>query len=191
MDNMHFALFSPDWGADEELSLLEGVEIFGFGSWQDISEQVDTKSASQCKSHYIETYLDSATSPLPDPGKAICQQSKVQMPMAPPQQKPKPGDRRGGPTSAQQKVAGSARTAKPQIQHEAEMIGYSPLRDEFDTEWANDAELLIKDIAFTPEDTPDERELKFQALESYTWKVHERHRRKRFVIEHNKKRRRS
>ena len=36
MDDMHFALFSPDWGADEELLLLEGIEMFGLGNWTEV-----------------------------------------------------------------------------------------------------------------------------------------------------------
>ncbi len=53
-----------DWGADEELLLLEvndvdfqfssskGIEIYGLGNWRDISEHVGTKSAKSCKEHY-------------------------------------------------------------------------------------------------------------------------------------------
>ena len=32
--NMSFSIISQDWGANEELLLLEGIEMLGVGNWR-------------------------------------------------------------------------------------------------------------------------------------------------------------
>ncbi|KAJ6680589.1 TRANSCRIPTIONAL ADAPTER ADA2B [Salix purpurea] len=66
MDNLSFPLFCPDWNTDEEILLLEGIEMYGFGNWTEVSEHVGTKSKSQCIDHYNAVYMDSPCFPLPD-----------------------------------------------------------------------------------------------------------------------------
>ncbi|XP_011010467.1 PREDICTED: transcriptional adapter ADA2a isoform X2 [Populus euphratica] len=66
MDNLSFPLFHPDWNTDEEILLLEGIEMYGFGNWTEVSEHVGTKSKSQCIDHYNAVYMDSPCFPLPD-----------------------------------------------------------------------------------------------------------------------------
>ncbi|PIA28310.1 hypothetical protein AQUCO_07200158v1 [Aquilegia coerulea] len=66
MDNLSFPLISPDWNADEEILLLEAVEMYGLGDWEEIAEHVGTKSKAQCNEHYTSFYLNSPHFPLPD-----------------------------------------------------------------------------------------------------------------------------
>ncbi|KAH3764160.1 transcriptional adaptor 2 [Pelomyxa schiedti] len=181
VDALHFALFSADWGADEELSLLDAIGIYGLGNWADVAEHVDTKTMEQCKAHYIETYLNVPTAPLPDPNRVICGKSKGALMAAAKSKEPRSKD--AGTAPSGKKAKGPARTARQQSQHETETSsGYNALRNEFENEWENEAELVIKDISFTSEDTEEERELKFKALEAYDWKLRERHRRKQFIV---------
>jgi transcriptional adapter 2-alpha len=58
-----------------------------------------------------------------------------------------------------------------------------PLREDFDVEFDNDAELLLADMEILPDDHPSERELKTQILRIYNAKLEEREKRKRFVID--------
>jgi transcriptional adapter 2-alpha len=62
---LNFPLFEPDWGADEELLLLEGIEMYGIGNWSDISDHVGTKTGPQSKEHYFKIYIDIPTTPIP------------------------------------------------------------------------------------------------------------------------------
>ena len=41
IDNMHFPLFSRDWGADEEMLLLEGLEVIYFDSLSYLYRDMD------------------------------------------------------------------------------------------------------------------------------------------------------
>ncbi|KAL5540241.1 hypothetical protein UlMin_044481 [Ulmus minor] len=66
MDNLSFPLLCPDWNADEESLLLEGIEMYGFGNWNEVAEHVGTKSKAQCIDHYNSIYKNSPYFPLPD-----------------------------------------------------------------------------------------------------------------------------
>ncbi|XP_065012596.1 transcriptional adapter ADA2-like isoform X1 [Musa acuminata AAA Group] len=65
MDNLSFPLICPDWNADEEILLLEGIEMYGLGNWTEVAEHVGTKSKAQCIDHYTTSYLNSPCYPLP------------------------------------------------------------------------------------------------------------------------------
>lgn len=66
MDNLSFPLICPEWNADEEILLLEGIEMYGLGNWVEVAEHVGTKSKLQCIDHYTAVYMDSPCFPLPD-----------------------------------------------------------------------------------------------------------------------------
>lgn len=61
-------------------------------------------------------------------------------------------------------------------------MGYWPLRGDFDIEYDNDAELILADMEFRPEDTPEQIELKLQVIEIYNSKLDERIYRKKVII---------
>ncbi|XP_048434428.1 transcriptional adapter ADA2-like [Pyrus x bretschneideri] len=65
MDNLAFPLICPDWNVDEEMLLLEGIEMYGFGNWTEVSEHVGTKTRQQCIDHYKAIYMNSPHFPLP------------------------------------------------------------------------------------------------------------------------------
>ena len=41
VDDLSFPLYDPKWGADEELLLLEGISMFGLGSWGAVADHVN------------------------------------------------------------------------------------------------------------------------------------------------------
>lgn len=65
MELHSYPIFSADWGADEELLLLEGVSLQGIGNWQAIAEHVGTRAKDEIEKHYNEVYVDSPDWPLP------------------------------------------------------------------------------------------------------------------------------
>jgi hypothetical protein len=65
----------------------------------------------------------------------------------------------------------------------SDLPGFLPLREDFDVEHENDAENLLADMEFSPDDHVSERELKLQVIRIYYQKLDERNRRKRFVID--------
>ncbi|OMH81356.1 Transcriptional adapter 2 [Zancudomyces culisetae] len=64
-------------------------------------------------------------------------------------------------------------------------MGYMPGRQEFEVEYENDAEQLIKDLYFGEEDSAEETALKTVIMEIYNNKLERREERKRFLLERN------
>lgn len=67
----------------------------------------------------------------------------------------------------------------------AELAGYMPRRGDFDLEWENDADTLLEDMEFLPDDTPEERDIKIKVIEIYNSKLDEREKRKQFLKDHD------
>ncbi|XP_043692614.1 transcriptional adapter ADA2-like isoform X2 [Telopea speciosissima] len=82
MDNLSFPLICPDWNADEEILLLEGIEMYGMGNWAEIAEHVGTKIKAQCIDHYTTIYMNSPCFPLPDMSHVVGKNRKELLAMA-------------------------------------------------------------------------------------------------------------
>ncbi|KAK3002682.1 hypothetical protein RJ639_017919 [Escallonia herrerae] len=82
MDNLAFPLICPDWNADEEMLLLEGIEMYGMGNWVEIFEHVGTKSKEACIEHYTSAYMNSPYFPLPDMSHVVGKNRKELLAMA-------------------------------------------------------------------------------------------------------------
>ncbi|KAJ6700322.1 TRANSCRIPTIONAL ADAPTOR 2 ADA2 -RELATED [Salix purpurea] len=82
MDNLSFPLICPDWNADEEILLLEGIEMYGLGNWAEIAEHVGTKSKETCIEHYSSVYMQSQYFPLPDMSLVVGKNRKELLAMA-------------------------------------------------------------------------------------------------------------
>jgi hypothetical protein len=52
-----YPIFSPDWGADEELLLVSGLMKDGLGNWQEAATHIGTRTKEDCEAHYHAVYL--------------------------------------------------------------------------------------------------------------------------------------
>jgi transcriptional adapter 2-alpha len=82
MDNLFFPLISADWNADDEILLLEGIERYVMGNWEEVSKHVGTKDKEKCIEHYWNVYLNSPVFPLPDMSHVVGKNKKELLPMA-------------------------------------------------------------------------------------------------------------
>ncbi|XP_023635197.1 transcriptional adapter ADA2b isoform X2 [Capsella rubella] len=201
MGNLTFPLICPDWSADDEMLLLEGLEIYGLGNWAEVAEHVGTKSKEQCLEHYRNIYLNSPFFPLPDmshvAGKnrkelqAMAkgridekkeQNMKEEYPFSPPKVKVEDTQKE----SHTDRSFGGKKPVAPAVNNTlVEMSNYNQKREEFDPEYDNDAEQLLAEMEFKETDTPEEHELKLRVLRIYSKRLDERKRRKEFIIERN------
>lgn len=82
MDILSFPLICPDWNADEEMLLLEGIEMYGMGNWAEVGEHVGTKAKEACIEHFRTAYLNSPNFPLPDMSHVVGKNRKELLSMA-------------------------------------------------------------------------------------------------------------
>ncbi|KAJ4704082.1 Transcriptional adapter [Melia azedarach] len=82
MDNLSFPLICPDWNADDEILLLEGIEMYGLGNWAEVAEHVGTKTKELCIEHYNSVYMNSPFFPLPDMSHVVGKNKKELLAMA-------------------------------------------------------------------------------------------------------------
>ncbi|KAL8455497.1 hypothetical protein Emag_000626 [Eimeria magna] len=184
-----FPVFTLDWTAEEELLLVEGVGKYGFGNWVEVADLVcqaslEPKTAEQCERHYTSVYLSSAASPLPDlstlvhgqDGGALSLEEAKARREAERQTKTQPEPAGGGATNSPSPAARKS----PKPSHS--IVGYWPLRGDFDVEFDNDAELILADMEFKDGEAVQERQLKLQIIEIYNCKLDERIYRKNTII---------
>jgi transcriptional adapter 2-alpha len=187
-------IFDPEWGADEELLLLEGCEIYGLGSWADIADHIGGyRHKDEVRDHYIKTYVESPCFPLPK----RCRPSDMELAQEisreefQARKKRRIEERREAQRNAPPMPPKTKPTASVPSCHEIQ--GYMPGRLEFETEHANEAEEAVQLMQFDPGDginprtgeLEPEMELKLTVMDIYNARLTQRVDRKKVIFEHN------
>lgn len=149
------------------MHLLDAVEQFGFGSWEDISKHIETRSPEDAKEEYINKYLLGS----------IGRQTWVPASERKPQLVDHTVDDKG--------PLGHTQTERlPPIDvspEEAKQLGYMPYRNVFEREYDPTAEQLVSSLALNQDDDDVDLILKLAQVDIYTRRLRERTRRKRIV----------
>lgn len=186
-------IYTEDWGADEELALLEGAETYGLGSWADIADHIGGyRERDEVRDHYISTYVQSSKFPLPEhcskDDTALSKRIRRDEFQANKKQR----------IESKKEAAASAPPATPKQKPTAsvpachEVQGYMPGRLEFETEYFNEAEEAVQHMQFEPGDgvnprtgeVEPEMELKMVIMEIYNSRLDARVERKKIIFEH-------
>ena len=189
-----FPIFDREWGADEELLLIEGAEIYGLGSWADIADHIGGfRERDEVRDHYLGTFVDSPSFPLPKRCSPHDSElaNEISREEFQSRKKRRIEDRREAAKNAPALQPKTKPTASVPSCHEIQ--GYMPGRLEFETEYANDAEEAVQHMQFDPGDglnnrTGDlepEMELKLTVMEIYNCRLTQRVDRKKVIFEHN------
>lgn len=156
------------WSATEELLLLDAVEQFGFGNWEDIARHIESRTVEEAKEKYIEKYLES---PI---GKQTWGPEAEKRPVLIDHTL----EDDMGPLSPQF----TARLPLLDItQEEATHVGYMAHRDDFEREYDTTAEKLVSVLALDPDDEEEDLLLKLAQIDIYARRIRERARRKRLA----------
>jgi len=168
-ENEKFCVMSAGWNAAELFQLLEGLEQFGYGNWNDVSRYVDTKGATECRDAVNQnfvigpigarTYNEWSRGNAVDHTQASNQDSEKRIPADP------------GELSV----------------NELLMLGWLPTRDEFEVEHCNEAETLVSGLDQAKNDEIEddvEVALKLTHVEMYQAKLRERGRRRQTAADH-------
>ncbi|KLT41943.1 hypothetical protein CC85DRAFT_246755 [Cutaneotrichosporon oleaginosum] len=154
-----YPIFSSDWGADEEMLLLNGCQLHGLGNWIEIADHVGTRTKEECERHYIEVYLGVGEGPdvkkdseMPHETPEDEHYSVFMPPMdrtfdIDPDEFQRRKKARIEELRRPQPLAKAAKTlTSAPTNHE--VGGFMPGRLEFEYELENDAEMVIKDLEF-------------------------------------------
>ncbi|RKP13867.1 hypothetical protein BJ684DRAFT_5446, partial [Piptocephalis cylindrospora] len=166
IDKISFPIYEKEWGADEELRLLEGLSLRGMGNWVDVADHVETRTKVECEEHYLRVYVNSPTWPIPmerDFPKGLdtlVHRKKRKL---------------GGAEKKRTWISGPC--------YHPEVYGFMPARGEFEMEAENEAEMDVKSISFSPDESQVSREYKLTLLEIYNERLDRRLRRRHFVLD--------
>ena len=186
-------IYDEDWGADEELLLLEGAESYGLGSWADIADHIGGyRTKVEVRDHYINTYINSSRFPLPERASPedrelldIVSREEFQSRKKRRIEKRKEAARTAPPAPPKQKPTASVPACH-------EISGYMPGRMEFEHEHLNEAEEAVQHMQFEPGDginpktgeIEPEMELKMTVMDIYNSRLTARVDRKKTMFEH-------
>ncbi|XP_073814224.1 transcriptional adapter 2B isoform X2 [Musca autumnalis] len=155
------------WTAREEIRLLDAIEQYGFGNWEDISRHIETKSAEDAKEEYVNKFVNGTI------GRHTWTPAQAQRPTLIDHTSDD-----NGPLGA------LALQRLPPLDitlEEAAQLGYMPNRDSFEREYDFTAEQLISKMSLNADDTESDYLLKLSHVDLYTRRLRERVRRKRLV----------
>ncbi|XP_026668311.1 transcriptional adapter 2B isoform X1 [Ceratina calcarata] len=170
MDSGTISIFNGkgNWTAREHLRLLDAIEQFGFGNWEDISKHIETRTPEEAKEEYIARYLEGNI------GKHTWPPTESYRPNLVDQTK---SDH--GPLSPDLTSRLPPLDITPE---EAAQLGYMPQRDDFERDYNHEAESLVSSLFLNPAEDDDlDIALKLAQVDMYTNNLRERARRKRVV----------
>jgi transcriptional adapter 2-alpha len=188
---------------------LRCADLPGDRCHRDVADHVGSQDDKECEAHYINDFLKCETAPLPVAldglDKEVLDSKPAEKASEEPVEDAVEESEAGGEAklvktgadvdeaiaylqskkSSFSKPKDKKDVGNPKYQNMpgAELAGYMPLREDFDVEHDNDAELILADMEFHPDDHPSETELKVKIIEVYNGKLDERERRKKFVLE--------
>ncbi|KAF3938916.1 hypothetical protein ABW19_dt0200593 [Dactylella cylindrospora] len=186
-------IFDEDWGADEELLLLEGAEMYGLGSWADIADHIGGgREKDEVRDHYYKTYIESSKFPLPelsDPAESG-QFDHIPREEFQTRRKKRIETRKAAAANSLPLAPKKKPTASVPACHEVQ--GYMPGRMEFEVEYENEAETTVKDMFFDPGDginpatglVEPEVDLKLTVMDIYNHRLTQRVERKKVIFQH-------
>lgn len=175
IEQHQYPIFDEDWGADEELLLIEGCETLGLGNWQDIADFIEGRSKDEVGKHYEEIYLNSPYYPIPDLNKKF---PDVTVSQFLGNRKRRFEDRKKLELPPPKKLL----TSQPLCSH---IQRYMPGRLEFEEEAEDEAEKVVQDMVFEPDESEEDIQLKLLILHIYNEKLTLRAERKRLMINDN------
>ena len=178
------------WSAKEQLMLLDAIERHGYGNWEDIAKTLNTELGT----HKLDPNFKTPTI-VQDQFSAIFLHGSLG-------QQTWKEDLRGRARDHTE-VLVNAKHVTPACltSHESILLGYLPIRDDFEVEHENEAESMISHLQYNASQTPTpsnlmmptvpqdedellEQELKAVHVEMYRTKLRDRERRKQVVRDH-------
>lgn len=154
------------WSAQEKIHLLDAIEKYGFGNWENISEHVETRSPEDCKEEYVNKYLNGTIG------------RHTWLPAA--ELRPKVTDHTVDDRGPLSQLLTQRLPPLDVTPEEAMQLQFKPRRNDYEREYDMSAESLISSLSLADDDDTD-LVLKLAHVDMYIRRLRERNRRKRLV----------
>uniref|UniRef100_A0A8C6DPH0 Transcriptional adaptor 2A n=1 Tax=Moschus moschiferus TaxID=68415 RepID=A0A8C6DPH0_MOSMO len=151
-----FPVLDPSWTAQEEMTLLEAVMDCGIGNWQDVANQMCTKTKEECEKHYMKHFINNpllASTFLKLKQAEEAKTTDTAIPFHSIDDPPRP-------------------TFDSLLSWD--MAGYMPARADFIEEFDNYAEWDLRDIDFVEDDSDILHALKMAVVDIYHSRLKEK-----------------
>ncbi|XP_078263226.1 transcriptional adapter 2-beta [Rhinoraja longicauda] len=174
VDGGRFTVWGPEaeggWTSREEELLLDAIEQYGFGNWEDVARLAGARAPPEVMEHYVSAYVHGNL------GRACI-----------PDVIPNRVTDHTCPGGAGAPLSPSLTMPLPPLditEAEQQQLGYMPLRDDYEVEYLQEAEALISGLALNYDDEEVDIELKRAHVDMYVRRLRERQRRKDVAREH-------
>lgn len=193
-----------EWTSENELKLLDAISDCGFGNWRDISSKVPPFSPSECEQHYNIVFMDDFSNKLRRLG--LCS-SNCKIEIAPKEVLPvncssisdlnryirslENNEISGCPLQDQYQ-SGRINVNKSSHLMQPPIPGYNRLRSDFDIEFENSAESILRMISehnlnsvqMDKDEADLIEEVEFVLYQAYNQCLKERQFRRRIIRNH-------
>uniref|UniRef100_A0A0P5IF14 Transcriptional adapter n=1 Tax=Daphnia magna TaxID=35525 RepID=A0A0P5IF14_9CRUS len=160
------------WISREDYQLLDAIEQFGYGNWEDVAKHVETRGSEESKEHYCERFVTGTIGKLTWQGLPNGQLASGESRLS--------AVDHTCPDNAPLSPSITSRLPPLAIEPEETLeLGYMPQRDDFEREHDNDAEAIVSHLAINHDDEDIDLALKLAQVDMYTRRLRERARRKR------------
>ncbi|KAI9558683.1 hypothetical protein GHT06_015472 [Daphnia sinensis] len=160
------------WISREDYQLLDAIEQFGYGNWEDVAKHVETRGSEESKEHYCERFVTGTIGKLTWQGLPNGQLASGETRLS--------AVDHTCPDNAPLSPSITSRLPPLAIEPEETLeLGYMPQRDDFEREHDNDAEAIVSHLAINHDDEDIDLALKLAQVDMYTRRLRERARRKR------------
>lgn len=155
------------------MALLEAVELYGFGNWNDVSAFIGIYSPDEVREHFCNYYV------YGNIGKQtwdVQRNTKLEI------KDHTCDDRPISPSFISSTHQPDTISIEP---YQQQQLGYMSKRDDFEREYDNEAESVISYLTISPDDDETDKELKAIHVDVYKQRLTERFRRKQISHEYN------
>ncbi|CAI2726499.1 unnamed protein product [Schistosoma spindalis] len=162
-----YYLTENQWLLSEELKLLDALDTYGYGNWDEISAQLQSHSSTDCRDHYDKFYMSGIMKQL----------------MCPPCPFPLVKEHTYPNKLFDSEVENNL-SCDLRLDHQ-KSLGYLPYRDEFEIEYLNSAEELLNSVYTTSNCNDLDKAFYLALMGIYNQYIQERHFRHRLARSHN------
>ncbi|CAH8499546.1 unnamed protein product, partial [Schistosoma intercalatum] len=155
------------WLLSEELKLLDALDTYGYGNWDEISAQLQSHSSTDCRDHYDKFYMSGIMKEL------MC--SPCPFPLV---------KEHTYPNKLFDSEVENNLPCDLRLDHQ-KSLGYLPYRDEFEIEYMNSAEEVLNSVYTTSNCNELDKAFYLALMGIYNQYIQERHFRHRLARSHN------